>query len=98
MTNLSTLEVRTMETPIRTDLQCTVCRKHKANLRPRKSRLMPGMPVMFLCGECFEAKREPRFAVILVARDKNNGGLEIVRDYIRHHRYYGDKIRAEELI
>lgn len=52
---------------------------------------------MFLCGECFDAKREPRFAVILVARDPNRG-LTVVRDYIRQHRYFGDKIRAEELV
>ena len=80
----------------RTDLQCTVCRKHKANLRPRKSKLMPSMP-MFLCGECYEAKREPRFAVIMVARDPDQG-LSVVREYIRNHRYFGDKIRAEELV
>lgn len=79
----------------RTDLTCTVCRKHKANLRARKSKLMPGMPTMFLCGECFEAKREPRFAVIMVARSQ---GVAAVRDYIRGHRYYGDKIKAEELV
>lgn len=85
-------------TVTRTDLQCTVCRRHKATLRPRKSKLMPGAPTMFLCNECFEGKCEPRFAVILVARDRKNGGLEKVRDYIRNHRYYGDKIRAEELI
>lgn len=81
----------------RTDLTCTVCRKHKAHLRPRKSKLISSMTLL-LCGECFEAKREPRFAVIMVARDKKNGGLEKVRDYIRNHRYYGEKIRAEELI
>lgn len=79
-------------------LVCTVCAKQKANLRPRKSKLMPGQPTMFLCGECFEAKREPRFAVILVARDREHDGLARARDYIRHHRYYGDKIRAEELV
>lgn len=80
----------------RTDLTCTVCRKHKANLRPRKSKLMPNMP-MFLCTDCFDGKFEPRFAVILVARDPDQG-LSAVRDYIRNHRYYGDKIRAEELV
>lgn len=52
---------------------------------------------MFLCNECFEGKREPRFAVIMVARDPEQG-LTVVRDYIRNHRYYGDKIRAEELV
>lgn len=86
-----------MTTPTRTDLKCTVCRRHRANLRLRKSKLKPGMS-MFLCNECFEEKREPRFLVILVARDKKDGGLEKVRDYIRNHRYYGDKIRAEELV
>jgi hypothetical protein len=53
---------------------------------------------MFLCGECFEAKREPRFAVILVARDREHDGLARAREYIRNHRYYGDKIRADELV
>ena len=57
---------------------------------------MPGM-AMFLCNECFDGKREPRFAVIMVARDPQQG-LPVVRDYIRNHRYYGDKIRAEELV
>ena len=85
-------------TQTRTDLTCTVCRRHRATLRPRKSKLLPNEQMLFLCNECFECKREPRFAVILVARDKKNGGLEKVRDYIRNHRYYGDKIRAEELV
>jgi hypothetical protein len=57
---------------------------------------MPSMP-MFLCNDCFEGKYEPRFAVIMVARDPNQG-LAVVRDYIRSHRYHGDKIRAEELV
>ena len=77
-------------------LSCTVCRKHKASLRPRKSSLMPGMQ-MFLCNSCFEGKFEPRFAVILVARDKNRG-LQEVRKYIRGHLYHGDKITADELV
>lgn len=81
----------------RTDLQCTVCKRHRLNLRPRKSKLKPDMQ-MFLCNECFEAKREPRFLIILVARDKKNGGLEKVRDHIRNRRYYGDKITADELV
>lgn len=79
-----------------TELKCTVCRRHKSSLRPRKSKLMPGLP-LFLCNECFEEKREPRFVVIMVARDPEQG-LVAVRDYIRHHRYFGDKIKAEELL
>jgi len=57
---------------------------------------MPGMP-MFLCSECFEGKFEPRFAVIMVARDREQG-LPVVREYIRNHRYFGPKITAEELV
>jgi hypothetical protein len=52
---------------------------------------------MFLCTECFDAKREPRFAVILVARDPDQG-ITVVQDYIRNRRYYGDKITADELV
>lgn len=95
MNSLRTIQLTTNK--IRTDLQCTVCRRHRATLRPRKSKLNPTMQ-MFLCNECFEEKREPRFLVIMVARDKKNGGLEAVRDYIRNKRYYGDKITAEELV
>lgn len=76
------------------EVRCTVCRRNRATLRPRKSKLLPRMQ-MFLCSECFELKREPRFLVILVAR---KDGLPAVRDYLRHHRYFGDKIRADELV
>lgn len=80
----------------RADMTCTVCRRHRANLRPRKSKLLPGT-AMWLCNECFDAKREPRWAVIMVARDPEQG-ISTVRDYIRGHKYYGDKIRAEEIL
>lgn len=78
-----------------TELRCTVCRQQKANLRVRKSKLLPAMN-LFLCNTCFDQKFEPRFAVIMVARDPQQG-LVAVREYIRNHRYHGDKILAEEL-
>lgn len=78
-----------------TDLRCTVCRRPKHSLRPRKSKLKSDLQ-MFLCNECFEAKREPRFLIVLIARQ--DGGLSVVKDYIRNQRYFGDKIRAEELV
>lgn len=84
-------------TTTRADMACTVCRRHRAQLRPRKSKLMPGNAPMWLCTECFDGKREPRWAVIMVARDPKQG-ISSVRDYIVNHRYYGDKIRAEEII
>lgn len=77
-------------------MKCTVCRKPKHTLRPRMSKLKPDMQMM-LCAECFDEKREPRYLIVLIARDRRNGGLAAVRDYIRQHRYYGDKITAEEI-
>lgn len=50
---------------------------------------------MFLCNNCFDNKLEPRWAVILIAR---RDGIGAVRDYIRTHRYSGEKIRAEEIL
>jgi hypothetical protein len=52
---------------------------------------------MWLCTECFDGKREPRWAVIMVARDPEQG-LKVVKDYIKSHRYYGDKITANEIL
>lgn len=77
-----------------TDSLCTVCRRQRNTLKPRKSKLNAST-ILLLCGECWEAKREPRYLIILTAR---LDGLASVRDYIRNHRYYGDKIRAEELV
>ena len=83
-----------------TDLRCTVCRRHRLNLKARKSKLLPGQPPMWLCTECYEDRREPRFAVIMVARAKkeDGGGVDSVRDYIKNHRYYGEKITLDELL
>jgi len=55
---------------------------------------------MWLCTECYEDRREPRFAVIMVARAKkeDGGGVDSVRDYIKNHRYYGEKITLDELL
>jgi hypothetical protein len=77
-----------------TVLKCTVCRKHKAQLRTRKSKLISDMPLL-LCNECFEQKREPRFAIILTARKE---GYEAVEDYIKYNRYVGPEIILKELL
>lgn len=82
-------------------MQCTVCKRHRLQLRPRKSKLKPNMQ-MFLCTECFDERREPRFLVILATRqafkDHDTEALNFLRDYIRNRRYYGEKISAEELV
>jgi hypothetical protein len=83
-----------MKTDETTAVSCTVCKKQKSVLRPRKSKLISTMS-MWLCNDCFDGKKEPRFAVLLVARQS---GVESVRDYIRTRRYEGDKITLDELI
>jgi len=81
------------------DMRCTVCKQQKAQLRPRKSKLMKDLQ-LFLCNECFTNKREPRFAIIMVGRkDAREGkGLARVEEYLRLHRYAGDEILAKDLI
>lgn len=77
-----------------TTANCTVCRQQKHELRPRKSKLIPGMQ-LWLCNACFSGKKEPRFAVILVGR---RDGLEAVQEYLKSHRYVGEDIPASELV
>lgn len=77
-----------------TDLVCTVCKQQKHELRPRKSKLMDGLR-LFLCTECANGKREPRFAIIMVGRSE---GLERIEEYLRLHRYVGEEILAKDLI
>lgn len=73
---------------------CSSCKKQRAELHPKKSKLMTGMTLL-LCDACTKAKMEPRFVIILYGR---SNGAESVSDYIRNHRYVGEEIRAKELI
>jgi hypothetical protein len=77
------------------NLVCTVCKKPKFSLRQRKSKLIPGGKQMFLCDECFKNKREPRWAIILVARSE---GHEAVSDWIKNNRYVGEPILLSDLV
>jgi hypothetical protein len=79
--------------PEQTINKCTVCDRPRAALRARKSKLFPTQ-TLFLCNECFEDKREHRSTVIVAAR---SFGISAVKEYIVNHRYYGDKIRVDEL-
>ena len=76
------------------DMLCTVCHGQKNALRPRKSKLLPNVQ-LFLCDTCFISKKEPRWAIVLVARAN---GHEAVADWIKHNRYVGDPIMIDELI
>jgi hypothetical protein len=48
-----------------------------------------------MCRTCIDGKMEPRWVIILAGR---RDGTDTVRDFIVKSRYYGDPIKAEELI
>ena len=73
---------------------CYSCNKQKAEISLRKSSLLPGVNLM-MCGQCIENKFEPRWVIILAARQN---GTAVVRDFIVKHRYYGKEILGSELI
>lgn len=80
---------------------CSSCDKQRANLSTKKSRLMPGM-TLFMCEECIKAKREPRYVIVLSARDalrvKDMVRFSLVGEYIRSRRYVGDDILGREIL
>lgn len=78
----------------KSSMVCTVCQKHKHQLRPRKSKLSPGMQ-MYLCNNCFTNKYEPRWLVILVGQSE---GIEAVQDYLLTKKYVGEEISAVDLV
>lgn len=77
-----------------TEMLCTVCQKQKHQLRPRKSKLIDGVQ-LYLCDTCFDNKKEPRWAIILVAR---SSGVDSVSDWVKNNRYFGDPIMLNELV
>lgn len=75
-------------------MRCSSCDKQRAELHPRKSRLL-GSLTLFLCNDCTRAKMEPRYLIIMYGR---RHGAEAVSDYIKNHRYVGEDILAKELV
>lgn len=73
---------------------CSSCDKQRANLSTKNSRLLPKMK-LFLCEECIKAKREPRYVIILAARQF---GVELVKDYVVGRRYVGEDILGREIL
>lgn len=72
---------------------CTSCSKPKAQLKQKKSRVLPGVP-MFLCQDCLDNKREPRGFVILAGRKY---GAEHIANWIKPQKYLGEPITLREL-
>lgn len=73
---------------------CSCCGKQKAELHPKKSKLMKSM-TLYVCNDCDKKNMEPRSLVILYGR---RFGAESVSVYIEKRRYHGDEILARELV
>lgn len=73
--------------------KCTSCDKPKAELKQRKSKLLPGVP-MYLCQDCLDNKREPRGFVVLAGREH---GTDYISYWIKPQRYCGEPITLREL-
>lgn len=74
---------------------CSVCKKQKNTVTPKKSGLMKEID-LFLCNECLEDKREPRYLIVLAGR--SGVDMAVIRPYLKNHRYVGDEITAKELL
>lgn len=74
-------------------VKCTSCNKPKAQVRQKKSKVLPGV-TMFLCQDCLDNKREPRGFVVLAGREK---GIDAISNWIKPQRYCGDPITLREL-
>lgn len=73
---------------------CSSCSKQRADIHTKKSKLIPGM-TLFLCEECVKEKREPRFVIVLAARQQ---GWAVVKDHIKSKRYVGEDILGREIV
>lgn len=76
------------------DMPCTACQKPKHQLKVRKSKVMPNLQ-LFLCSECIDNRREPRWALIMAGREN---GIDTIAEYIRNRRYVGKDITLRELV
>jgi len=72
---------------------CTSCGKPKNQLKQKRSKALPGVP-MYICQDCIDNKREPRGFIVLAGREQ---GLDHVSYWIKPKRYVGEDITAREL-
>lgn len=80
-----------------TELTCTSCSRQRRNLKGRRSSVVKGQQII-LCTECSEKGYEPRFLLIMAARQH---GVDKIADFLLKDRYHqGDKgpILAKELL
>lgn len=77
-------------------VSCEVCGKQRKPglIHARESKLLRGQKLM-MCTVCESEGKEPRWLIIIVARTRGPGA---VTEYIKHHRYSGDPIKAKEIV
>lgn len=88
-----------MSTTATEGMQCTSCKKPKAQLKQKKSKVLPGVQ-MYICQDCIDAKREPRGFIVLAGRKAAQDGqnpIETLSFWIKNHRYIGEAITLREL-
>lgn len=76
-------------------MKCQSCGKQKNDIVGSKSALIPAMNVI-VCQACRSKGFEPRHIVILAALGGHNE--QRTKRYIAEKRYYGDEIRASEIL
>ena len=83
-----------MNTTTDEKMLCTSCSKPKAQLKLKKSKVLPGT-IMFLCQTCLDNKFEPRGFVVLAGRQR---GMEAILPWIKpNQRHTGSPITIREL-
>lgn len=89
-----------MSTTVTEGMICTSCNKPKAQLKQKKSKVLPGVP-MYLCQDCLDNKREPRGFLILAGREaaaRGENPVDTLSYWIKAHRYLGEAITLRELV
>lgn len=72
---------------------CYSCNKTKNKLSVKRSTLIPIS--LLLCETCISSKYEPRWVIILAARQSTP---DLVKEHIIKRRYLGNEISASELL
>lgn len=74
-------------------MTCSVCKNDRNTVTPKKSALMSSVQLI-LCNECLEARREPRYIIIMAGR---SGKTKEIRPFLKNKRYVGKEITAADI-
>lgn len=76
-------------------MKCQSCKKQKASLAGKKSSLIEDMNII-MCDSCTQRGFEPRHIVVLAM--VGNWNVERTKQFIADRRYYGEEIKASEIV